>query len=108
MLHFSPLPRWAGYLLSVNARRPSILDVDFLSVSLKQATGVFVRAAHRRGQQVHVWTVNDPKSMEEMIDIGVNSLITDRPADAVRLVQQYDSLTPAERALRGARAWLAK
>jgi hypothetical protein len=45
--------------------------------------------------------------MERMIDIGVDSLITDRPAEALRLVRQYESLSQAERTLRQARAWLA-
>ena len=95
-----------GYLLSVNARQPSRLKVDFLGASLQRATGAFIRTTHRRGREVHVWTVNDPKSMERMIDLGVDSLITDRPAEAVRLVHENETLPAAERALRGGRAWL--
>src|SRR5205085_11819336 len=89
-----------GYLLSVNARRPSRLDVSFLGTALSRATGSFVRAAHRCGQEVHVWTVNTPEAMERMIDVGVDSLITDKPAEALRLVRQYERLSPAERTLR--------
>jgi glycerophosphoryl diester phosphodiesterase len=96
-----------GYLLSVNARQPARLKVDFLGTALSRANGAYVRAAHRRGQEVHVWTVNTPEAMERMIDISVDSLITDRPAEALRLVRQYESLSPAERTLRQARAWLA-
>ena len=44
--------------------------------------------------------------MERMIDIGADSLITDQPAEALRLVHEYERLSRAERALRGARAWL--
>jgi glycerophosphoryl diester phosphodiesterase len=96
-----------GYLLSVNAQRPSRLDVNFLGAALSRATGSFVRAAHRRGQEVYVWTVNTPDAMERMIDVGVDSLITDKPVEALRLVRQYERLSPAERTLREARAWLA-
>ncbi len=96
-----------GYLLSVNARRPSRLEVDFLSAALSRANGAFVREAHRRGQEVHVWTVNKPDDMERMIDLGVDSLITDQPTEALRMVREYESLSLAERALRGIRAWLA-
>jgi glycerophosphoryl diester phosphodiesterase len=96
-----------GYLLSVNARRPAQLKVDFLSAALKRVNGAFVRGAHRRGQEVYVWTVNTPKTMERMIDLGVDSLITDQPAEALRLVHAYETLSPGERMLREARAWLA-
>jgi glycerophosphoryl diester phosphodiesterase len=97
-----------GYLLSVNARHPSRLEVNFLGAALSRATGAFVRAAHRRGQQVHVWTVDKPESMEQMIDVGVDSLITNEPAEALRRVREYESLSRAERALREVRAWLAQ
>ena len=40
----------------------------------------FVDAMHRRGLQLHVWTVNDPTQMEELLDLGVDGIMTDQPA----------------------------
>ncbi|MET9432320.1 MULTISPECIES: glycerophosphodiester phosphodiesterase family protein [unclassified Streptomyces] len=37
----------------------------------------FIRAAHERGLQVHVWTVNDPERMAALLDLGVDGIMTD-------------------------------
>ena len=42
-----------------------------------------VDAAHSAGMEVNVWTVNSPKSVLRMADLGVEGIITDYP-DVVR------------------------
>ena len=38
-----------------------------------------IRAANELNLAVDVWTINDPKKMLEMMALGVDGIITDRP-----------------------------
>lgn len=48
----------------------------------------FIREAHKRGIDVHVWTINDRDSMEWLIDLGVDGIFTDNPV-LLREVLKY-------------------
>lgn len=45
----------------------------------------FIRTAHARGLQVHVWTVNEAERMHRLLDLGVDGIMTDH-IDTLRKV----------------------
>ncbi|WP_285364711.1 glycerophosphodiester phosphodiesterase family protein [Microbacterium sp. LMC-P-041] len=61
----------------------ALLDIDVLQIperhrGVKVLTPALLRAAHRRGVEVHVWTVNDADSMRRLVRLGVDGIVTDR------------------------------
>ena len=52
-----------------------------------QVSRSFVERAHDAGLEVMVWTVDDPRRMMELADFGVDAIITNDPALAVRTLR---------------------
>jgi glycerophosphoryl diester phosphodiesterase len=89
---FAPdVPTSAGTMATAAAWRavqagepvPDSLDVAF-QVPERQGDLVvvdepFVAAAHAAGKAVHVWTVNDTESMQRLVGLGVDGIISDVP-----------------------------
>jgi glycerophosphoryl diester phosphodiesterase len=46
----------------------------------------FVERAHARGHQVFVWTVDMPSDVEYVLELGVDTIITDRPEAVIALL----------------------
>jgi hypothetical protein len=58
---------------------------------LRVVTRGFVRRCHAAGTGVHVWTVNRPDEMRQLLELGVDGLISDFPAIARRIVEGYQA-----------------
>lgn len=59
---------------------------------LQIVTPRFIRAARSRGVRVDVWTINDAKEMERLLDLGVDVIMTDRPEVLSRVLTEREPL----------------
>jgi glycerophosphoryl diester phosphodiesterase len=62
------MPRLGADCLQVPTRRGSVPII----------TDRFVAAAHRAHLPVHVWTVNDEPTIDWLLDLGVDGIMSDR------------------------------
>jgi glycerophosphoryl diester phosphodiesterase len=63
-------------------------------VGLVRADPEFVARARAAGKEVHVWTVNRPRDMDLVASLGVDAIITDFPAEALRRLGRPAPGTP--------------
>lgn len=59
------------------------LQVPIENDGITIVTPSFIKAAHDRGLEVHVWTVNDTETIKWLHDIGADGVITDYPDRAM-------------------------
>jgi glycerophosphoryl diester phosphodiesterase len=52
---------------------------DYVSAEDRMVTDEFVDDAHRRGIEVMAWTVDDPMRMRDLMRLGVDGIVTNRP-----------------------------
>jgi len=66
-----------GYILFVALGDLEKLTVDFYSVEETNVTEKFIEKAHAINREVHVWTINTEESMVNVLELGVDNIITD-------------------------------
>ncbi|SDJ64239.1 glycerophosphodiester phosphodiesterase family protein [Billgrantia gudaonensis] len=80
---------------------------DALGLRYNRITEREIRLASHFDYEVHAWTVNDPREMSRMIDLGVDAIITDRPDRLAALMDQRSELSDGELLLVKLRNWLS-
>ncbi len=60
---------------------------DFFSIKSAYITDTIVKSAHAQGKEIHAWTVNKEYEVKRMKELGVDNIITDRPAYVRELIQ---------------------
>lgn len=57
---------------------------------VRLVTRRFVERVHALGKVVHVWTIDDPAEMHRLLDLGVDGIMTDRPAVLKAVYEERD------------------
>jgi glycerophosphoryl diester phosphodiesterase len=67
-------------------------------IDVVRAHPEYVRRVQRRGNQVYVWTVDEPADLELVLSLGVSAVITNRPG---RTLARLSGRDPSGRDLNG-------
>lgn len=68
------------------------LPVDFFNMEISRINEDRVDKIHSAGKEVHCWTVNSEAEMEEMLNMGVDGLITDEVELAKQVLEEREML----------------
>jgi glycerophosphoryl diester phosphodiesterase len=85
-----PSPWTAGFNIQKHKTVPAMVQAAggwLWSPYYGDATAENIAEAKALGLKVVVWTVNDVKQMEKMLDFGVDGIISDRPDIALKVVR---------------------
>jgi glycerophosphoryl diester phosphodiesterase len=97
-----------GFIAATAIGDPTRMPVDLLAVSTQFLSSGLIRRAHRRGMEIHVWTVNTRERAWDVIEMGVDNIMTDYPPRLRELLDERAEMTNAEKVLLAFRSWLAE
>ena len=69
--------RMYSYGMPITKIEANCLQVPKTYYGIQIVDKLFLKAAKSLGLKVHVWTVNDKQSIEKLLDLGVDGIITD-------------------------------
>jgi glycerophosphoryl diester phosphodiesterase len=76
-----------GPLPGVPNPRYVALQVPMVFMGITVVTPQFIERAHANGLAVHVWTINDQATMEQLIEWGADGIMTDYPTVLERVLK---------------------
>ena len=60
---------------------------------IKVVTKNLIKKAQGKDLLVHVWTINNKKVMNDLIDIGVNGIVTDEPKMLMEIMRKKNLIS---------------
>ncbi len=97
-----------GLIVGATIGNAARIENDFLSASTRLVRQPLIDELHRRGRQIHVWSVSDERTANQLIEMGVDNLITDDPLLLVAIRAKRAELSPTQRLALALRQWLTQ
>ena len=70
-----------------------IIQIPLKWKGIKVLTRNLIQKVDKSNLLVHVWTVNDRKTINYLIDLGVNGIVTDEPELLMKIMKQRDLIS---------------
>ena len=74
-------------------KKIKIMQIPLKWKGIKVLTKNLIQKADRNNLLVHVWTINDRKTINELIDFGVNGIVTDEPELLMEIMKERDLIS---------------
>ena len=69
------------------------LDYEKIIDDAAQKIEEFIQKANKSNLLVHVWTINDRKTINNLIDLGVNGIVTDEPELLMEIMKERNLIS---------------
>mgnify|MGYP006232778821 FL=1 len=73
---------------NVLSKKAKIIQIPLKWKGIKVLSKKVIKNAKKKGLLVHVWTINDEKTIYELIDMGVNGIVTDEPELLMKILNK--------------------
>ncbi len=75
------------FLEPIDPMNADIYSIPEVSMFIPVLSKRLLKEMHRREKPVFVWTINERKDMQRLIELGVDGIITDRPTTLFQLIK---------------------
>src|SRR5699024_3129805 len=81
------------YLTGLYKRSMDALQIPVKEGNISLKDKKIIRGARKHGIDVQYWTINDPEEMKELLELGADGIITDRPDLLIQVIEENPQWT---------------
>ena len=80
-------------LFKIYNKNIKIIQIPLKWKGIKVLTKKFIQKANKNNLLIHVWTINDRKTINNLIDLGVNGIVTDEPELLMEIMKERNLIS---------------